>query len=157
MNRRWLGSRLRILAGVALVCVFGPVWVAHAGVVTTRVSVATGGGEGTGGTLGALTGPRGFSADGRYVAFSADLTNLVAGDNHGFHDVFGHDRMTGNTERVPAGGGAEPDNGSGLGGLSNDGRWVLIVTQATNYAGSPAGAFPADTNGFTDCYVHDRT
>src|SRR5262249_48930366 len=40
------------------------------------------------------------SADGRFVAFGSDGTNLVAGDTNGATDVFVHDRVTGVTERV---------------------------------------------------------
>src|SRR5439155_1190150 len=41
-----------------------------------------------------------ISADGRFVAFYSDATNLVPGDTNGFEDVFVHDRLTGATERV---------------------------------------------------------
>src|SRR6185436_4097188 len=44
-----------------------------------------------------------ISADGRFVAFWSDATNLVAGDTNGFADVFVHDRQTGGTERVSVG------------------------------------------------------
>src|SRR5262249_38885455 len=41
-----------------------------------------------------------LSADGRYVAFSSEATNLVSGDTNGVQDVFVHDRVTGITKRV---------------------------------------------------------
>ena len=45
---------------------------------TERVSVATGGGQATGGSLVPA-----ISADGRFVAFYSDATNLVSGDTNG--------------------------------------------------------------------------
>ena len=36
-----------------------------------------------------------ISADGRYVAFLSEATNLVPGDTNGIKDVFVHDRQTG--------------------------------------------------------------
>ncbi|MPV87017.1 hypothetical protein GCU85_09800, partial [Cardiobacteriales bacterium ML27] len=41
-----------------------------------------------------------ISTDGRYVAFSSNSTNLVAGDTNGRDDVFVHDTQTGVTTRV---------------------------------------------------------
>jgi hypothetical protein len=42
----------------------------------------------------------GLSADGRYVVFTSDADNLVAGDTNDQFDVFWHDRRTGRTRRV---------------------------------------------------------
>ncbi len=41
-----------------------------------------------------------ISADGRYVAFHSDATNLVAGDTNGSRDVFVRDLQAQTTERV---------------------------------------------------------
>jgi hypothetical protein len=62
---------------------------------TTRVSVATGGGQANGGSHGGT-----LSADGRFVAFSSTAINLVPGDSNFADDVFVHDRQTGTTMRV---------------------------------------------------------
>src|SRR5438552_5705991 len=71
---------------------------------TERVSVASGGTEGNDASLGFA-----LSADGRFVAFQSDATNLVAGDTNGATDVFVHDRQTGTTERATvATGGGQP-------------------------------------------------
>src|SRR5262245_9829024 len=58
---------------------------------TTRVSVASDGTQGNAGTQ-YLPQPA-ISADGRFVAFQSDASNLVAGDTNGFYDVFVHDRL----------------------------------------------------------------
>jgi len=91
-----------------------------------------------------------ISADGRYVAFSSEATNLVPGDTNGYFDVFVHDRDTGTTTRVSVdSSGVQGDGGSGVGGLSADGRYVAFGSAATNLV-------PGDTNGEVDVFVHDR-
>src|SRR5437762_932588 len=81
---------------------------------TERVSVASGGTQGNAASWGLA-----LSADGRFVAFQSDATNLVAGDTNGATDVFVRDRQTGMTERVSvASGGAPGNDGTGNPGLS---------------------------------------
>ena len=58
--------------------------------VTERVSVSSGGVEGDNNSQ-----IPSISADGRYVAFRSDATNLVVGDTNSVLDVFVHDRDTG--------------------------------------------------------------
>ena len=112
---------------------------------TTRVSVATGGGEVTGDSFNSA-----LSGDGRFVAFESVATNLVAGDTNGASDVFVHDRQTGATTRVSVATGAvQAIGGSFLPAISNDGRFVAFHSAATNLV-------TGDTNGGTDVFVHDR-
>src|SRR5438132_985845 len=119
---------------------------------TERVSVAS---DGAQGNDSSSRGSPALSADGRFVAFDSDATNLVAGDTNGTTDVFVHDRQTGTTERVSvASGGGTQGNGKSGGffafpALSADGRFVAFQSDATNLV---AG----DTNGTTDVFVHDR-
>ncbi|MBF0160635.1 MAG: PD40 domain-containing protein, partial [Magnetococcales bacterium] len=54
---------------------------------TTRVSVASGGGQGNGNAMEAPA----LSADGRYVAFMSDASNLVNDDTNNAKDIFVHD------------------------------------------------------------------
>jgi Tol biopolymer transport system component len=94
------------------------------------------------------------SADGRFVAFTSDATNLLGPgvDTNGFADVFVRDREMGATERVSVGpGGLEADGGSGSAAISPDGRFVAFVSYSTNLLG-PGG----DTNGVADVFVRDR-
>jgi Tol biopolymer transport system component len=58
--------------------------------VTTRVSVDSAGNQSNG-----TSWVPAISADGRYVAFVSDASNLVPGDTNGFWDVFVHDRGLG--------------------------------------------------------------
>lgn len=112
---------------------------------TTRVSVATGGGQANGESLEPA-----LSANGRYVAFRSAATNLVPGDTNGTIDVFVHDRQTGTTSRVSvATGGGQSNNNSFSPALSADGRFVTFHSFATNLV-------PGDTNGVLDVFVHDR-
>src|SRR5262249_52570969 len=60
-----------------------------------RASVDSSGSEANGSSIAPV-----LSFDGRWVAFTSEATNLVAGDENGSIDVFVHDRVTGTTERV---------------------------------------------------------
>ncbi len=91
-----------------------------------------------------------ISADGRYVAFGSDATNLVDGDTNGASDIFVRDLQTGVTERVSiATDGAEGNSGSYDTSISADGRIVVFASRATNLVSG-------DTNGGTDIFVRDR-
>jgi hypothetical protein len=64
---------------------------------TQRVSVSSGGAQANDGSYG----PVDISADGRFVLFSSDATNLVANDTNDFTDVFLRDRQRHTTRIVP--------------------------------------------------------
>jgi hypothetical protein len=76
---------------------------------TTRVSVDSAGTQATGGSNGHRPA---ISADGRFVAFESDSTNLVAGDTNGQPDIFVHDRQSGVTSRVSVNAAGVQGNGS---------------------------------------------
>jgi Tol biopolymer transport system component len=91
-----------------------------------------------------------LSADGRFVVFYSDATNLVPGDTNGAADVFVHDRETRATERVSVDSAGTQGNGNVFGpSISGDGRFVVFYSDATNLV-------PGDTNGAADVFVHDR-
>lgn len=91
-----------------------------------------------------------ISADGRFVAFSSDASNLVDGAASSFAQVYVHDRLTGTTTRMSVDGGGTPANGHSFNsGISADGRFVALVSDGSNLV---AG----DTNGLRDVFVHDR-
>ena len=90
-----------------------------------------------------------LSADGRYVAYSSEASNLVAGDTNGASDVILFDSLSGATKRVSVVGGGGEANGSSLRpALSGNGRLVVFESDATNLVSG-------DSNGFTDVFVHD--
>ena len=112
---------------------------------TSRISVASGGGQGNGDSFSPS-----ISADGRFVAFASDATTLVAGDHNRAGDVFVHDRRTAETSRVSVTPGGLPANGDSFGpSISADGRFVAFVSEASNLVRH-------DTNGANDIFVHDR-
>ena len=115
--------------------------------ITDRVSVATDGAEGSD---AASRSNSDISADGRFVAFSSAAPNLVPDDTNNQADVFVHDRVTGETERVSiASDGTQGTSGSFYPSISADGRHVAFFSFA-------AGLVPEDTNASNDIFVHDR-
>ena len=112
---------------------------------TTRVSTATDGSQGNGSSFVPA-----ISADGRYVAFYSDASNLVAGDTNGARDVFVRDLQTGETTRVSvSSSGAEANGDSFAPALSSDGRYVAFSSAATNLV-------DGDTNDANDIFIRDR-
>lgn len=112
---------------------------------TSRVSVSSDGTQGN-----ADSGVRSISADGRYVAFDSWASNMVTDDTNNAHDVFVHDRQTGQTSRVSiASDGNQASSGASGGSISADGRYV------TFYSGS-SDLVIGDTNNTGDVFVYDR-
>jgi Tol biopolymer transport system component len=113
--------------------------------VTERVSVATDGTEANG-----FSYRPSLSADGRFVAFESNATNLVSGDTNDVYDVFVHDRVTGVTERMSvASDGAEGNAFSVNSSISADGRYVVFESIASNLVSGLTG-------GGENVFVHDR-
>ncbi len=119
--------------------------------VTERVSVDSAGNEATSDHRRGLgSSAPSISADGRFVAFGSDATNLVASDTNNRDDIFVHDRQTGATTRVSVdSGGNEALGYSDSPAISADGRFVAFRSMATNLV-------PGDTNNRPDIFVHDR-
>jgi tricorn protease-like protein len=134
---------LTLLTGLAPGGV-GPAYAAPGDI--TRVSVDSGGAQANGGSFRDQ-----ISADGRYVAFVSDATNLVPNDTNNAADVFVKDRQTGATTRISVASqtGAQADNGSGTVAISSDGRYVAFYSDANNLVSG-------DSNGVGDIFVHDR-
>lgn len=84
-----------------------------------------------------------LSANGRYVIFESEASNLVSGDNDSFRDSFWHDRLLNITEMMPSG-----DGINSLPDVSDDGRFVV-------FSGGD-NLIPDDTNGYGDIFLYDR-
>lgn len=85
------------------------------------------------------------SADGRYMAFASDASNLVSGDSNGAADIFLLDRVTKQVRPV-----SKSANGDSLRpAISADGRYVAYESYASNLVGS-------DTNKAADIFRYDR-
>jgi Tol biopolymer transport system component len=111
---------------------------------TERVSVATDGSESD-----RLSWEPSISADGRYVAFFSEATNLV-GDHTGGRQIFGHARLTGWTERISVNSDGQLGSGSSYGpSVSDGGRYVAFW--------SYSWLVSDDSNGYPDVFVRDRS
>jgi Tol biopolymer transport system component len=110
---------------------------------TTRVSVASDGSEGNATSYCSCS----VSADGRYVAFPSDATNLSGGSAG---QVVVRDRQTGTTTTgsLTAGGGI-PNKDSTQSALSADGRYLAFASEGPNVV-------PGDTNNGADIFLRDR-
>ena len=102
-----------------------------------------------------VSGGPSISADGRYVAFHSNASNLVSGDDDDPNDDFGlgwrhdgdvfvHDRQTGQTSRIST---AFDDievmmRGAGAPSISADGRYVMFT--ASQPFGMPGSVFVYD-------------
>jgi Tol biopolymer transport system component len=94
--------------------------------------------------------PPSISYDGTLIAFPSRGSNLVPGDNNIHADIFVHDRVSGNTERVSVdSSGNEQDGNSYACAISGDGSIVAFESDATNL-------ISGDTNKVQDVFVHDR-
>jgi Tol biopolymer transport system component len=97
-----------------------------------------------------------ISADGRFVAFSSEASNLVPGDTNQRGDIFVRDRTIGATSRVSLGlpapeacaAAVQADRANLRPALSADGRVVAFQSAATNLV-------PGDTNSAPDIFVHE--
>ncbi|OWJ68143.1 calcium-binding protein [Inquilinus limosus] len=112
----------------------------------TRISVDSGGTSANNIATNAT-----MSADGRYVVYQSTATNLVGGDVNGFFDVFRYDTVTGTTTLVStATGGTQGNNVSSLPLITDDGRYVVFTSIATNLVGG-------DTNAVLDVFMRDTS
>lgn len=107
---------------------------------------------GTGGVLatdGSSENPD-LSGNGRWVVFESTTSNWAAGGSTATSDIFLKDRNTGDLTRVSTSrAGADGNGDSADAQISNDGRFVVFESAASNLT---AG----DTNGRTDVFVWDR-
>jgi hypothetical protein len=109
--------------------------------VNTLVSVNNSG-DGQGGNGNSPHDSNGLdhvvSANGKYVAFTSNASNLVAGDTNGKSDVFVRDLANGVTSRVNVStAGVQADAGVSLSSgdkvaISRTGRYVVFTSEATN-------------------------
>ena len=90
-----------------------------------------------------------ISANGRFVAFRSDATNLVPGDTNDRDDIFVRDLSSNTTTLVSVSSNGDRANSSSFSGsISADGRFVAFSSRATNLV-------PGDTNDRGDIFVRD--
>jgi len=113
---------------------------------TVRVSVTNAGRQANGWSHDPY-----ISGNGRYVGFSSDATNLVAGDTNALRDIFLRDRVGLTTSRISvSSAGVQANGDSSYPVVSSTGRYVMFTSSATNLVSG-------DTNAASDVFVRDRT
>jgi Ca2+-binding RTX toxin-like protein len=92
-----------------------------------------------------------ISADGRFVAFLSNASNIVPGDTNNTFDIFVRDTLTNTTTRVSVDSAGNQGNGSSFysnPSISGDGRFVAFNSEASNLV-------LGDTNNTNDIFVRD--
>ncbi len=90
-----------------------------------------------------------ISADGRFVVFSSDASDIVPNDTNGTSDVFLYDRQDGTFRRISVDSQGGQINGvSRFGSIDEAGRYVSFVSNGT-------GLVANDDNGTYDVFVKD--
>jgi Tol biopolymer transport system component len=122
--------------------------------LTTDVSVSTNG--------KAVNGPSSWpsmSADGRYVVFASDASNLVRNDGNRRTDVFLHDRVTRSTELVSRRHDGRPADGpSRHPVISGDGSTIAFQSLASDLlCVTRCGDQELEINMLWDVFLLDRT
>jgi Tol biopolymer transport system component len=116
---------------------------------TQRISIGSSGQQADDGSENSS-----ISGDGRYVVFTSDADNLVAGDTNGREDVFVRDLLLGTTVRASVGPlGVEANYDSynyyAHTAISDGGRFVVFQSYASNLTTI------IDPNGANDVFVRD--
>ncbi|WP_156033436.1 DUF4347 domain-containing protein, partial [Candidatus Magnetobacterium casense] len=112
--------------------------------VATLVSVANDGTQGN-----SSCGSPSVSADGRFVVFESESSNLVEGDTGGHWDIFLRDTLTNTTTLISrSNDGTQGNGGSYRPSISADGRFVVFYSDANNLA-------EGDNNGVYDVFLRD--
>jgi VCBS repeat-containing protein len=94
-----------------------------------------------------------FSADGRFIIFQSNASNLVAGDSNGATDVFLYDLQTHQVQLVSvAADGSSANGASYRPAISADGHHIVFASDATNLLG--ASNTPRGATGF-QTYIRD--
>ena len=136
------GAAALVVAGAATF----PGQAADSPGATTRVSVSSGQTQADGPTYGSSA----MSANGRYVVFTSEASNLVPGDTNGVSDVFVRDLSAGTTRRISVSSAERQADTESLGGvaITPTGRYVAFTSTASNLVAH-------DTNGNRDVFVRD--
>jgi TolB protein len=88
--------------------------------------------------------------DGRYIVYVSEASNLVAEETNKVANLYLYDRITGETRLITKAFDGNPSNNhSGHAQMSDDGRYTLFLSHATNLVSW-------DSNGSTDIFIYDR-
>ena len=117
--------------------------------ITEQISIALDGGIAD----GFSTDPN-VSDDGRFIVFSSDADNLVAGDDNDVVDIFLYDRENNQTRILTN---LESNGNSYNPVISSDGRYVTFQSSATNLETGSSGSGDLPGNGGVEAYSYDLT
>ncbi|GBG13989.1 uncharacterized protein NMK_1545, partial [Novimethylophilus kurashikiensis] len=107
-----------------------------------RVSTDATGAQASGSSMEAS-----FSSDDRYVIFTSNATNLVAGDHNSSSDIFTKDLLDGSIQRVSTdSSGNEANGNSSDASFSANGQYVVFTSDANNLVND-------DTNAGAEVFV----
>lgn len=117
----------------------------------TRVSVTASGADSNSWSV-----DPGISADGRYVVFTSNASNLVAGDSNRVTDIFLRDLQDGTTRRISVGlNGQEANGASSQAAISDDGQYVVYTSAATNLVEEDGDPLTRDdSNACSDVFLY---
>ncbi len=116
---------------------------------TSLISVSSAGVQGNGNSSSAY--PAVISANGRFVAFVSDASNLVNGDSNAKEDVFVRDLLAHTTVRASASPtGVQANSGGSAPDINADGRFITFASGASNLLAV------SDSNAKTDIFMRDR-
>lgn len=139
-------SRSTTILALATVTALAPLHSAMAAAATQRTTVRFNGVEAN---RDSYTSD--VSANGEFVTFSSEASNIVRGDDNHDSDVFLYHLSTGKAERISVRSNGDQANGlSSSPSISRNGRFVAFESGASNLA------IKGDHNGAADVFVHDR-
>lgn len=91
-----------------------------------------------------------MSQNGAWIVFTSAASNLLQGESNGQKEVFSYFLATREVRHLSIPGGGGLGNGSSeANGISSDGRWVLLTSQASNFASN-------DQNSASDVFLFDQ-
>jgi Tol biopolymer transport system component len=112
--------------------------------LTTRINLTPSGAQ-----ANLPSGDPRITGNGRFIVYESSATNLVPSDTNFAEDVFVYDALTGTTVRASVDStGTQANGNSELPTVSNDGRFVVFQSLASNLV-------TGDTNGARDIFVRD--
>jgi Tol biopolymer transport system component len=155
-RNRWRMGAVMATSALAVYLPSSPAGAGSPG-ATERVSIATNGVQGTGGSISSPS----ISDDGQVVAYHSRAEKLVPNDTNNREDVFVRDRNADTTLRVSVSSSGEQGEGPSLAPeISGNGRVIVFGSGAPNLvpndtnADPPAPTASAEAIG-RDVFVHD--
>jgi Tol biopolymer transport system component len=140
-----VSRRARLAIGLLLTVWAAPAPAAHADVLQHVLRISLGSVQANNASFTPTV-----SADGRWVAFSSDASNLVPGDYNHVRDVFLRDTQSGDIRRISVSNTGRQGNAASYNPtISGDGRYVVYDSYASNLV-------PGDTNRQGDVFLYDR-